>query len=205
MTGHERGGATAPSTAAMVRVVQDLALTAGDTAARTAVYGSLVLALAELTGQADADSASLRDDSVLAAARHEVPPDVVAAMGDWIGGRWGAIVTAGAVLDALDQLNLEPVPPLPDGALAYRGTAEELALAAGESCAAVSWAGAQATARWLRLYGGRVLNSLAELAAVDPVLTAAGRELAEREKDRVTGWVIGNWIEIDERATEPAT
>lgn len=192
------------SARAMMRVVQDLALAAGDTTARTAIYGSLVLALAELTGQADADSASLRDDSVLAAARHEVPPDVVAAMGGWIGGRWGAIVTAGAVLDALDGLNLEPTLPLPGGALAYRAAAEELALAAGESCAAVSWAGAQATARWLRLYGGRVLDSLAELAAGDPVLTAAGRELAEREKSRVTGWVIEVWEAIDERATEPA-
>lgn len=204
MTGHERGGATAPSTAAMVRVVQDLALTAGDTAARTAVYGSLVLALAELTGQADADSANLRDDSVLAAARREVSADVVAAMGDWIGGRWGAIAVDAAVLDALDQLNLEPVSPLPDGALAYRAAAEDLALAAGESAAAVSWAGAQATARWLRLYGGRVLDSLAELAAGDPVLTAAGRELADSEKSRVTGWVIEVWEAIDEKATEPA-
>lgn len=192
------------SARAMMRVVQDLALAAGDTTARTAIYGSLVLALAELTGQADADSASLRDDSVLAAARREVSEQTVAAMGDWIGGRWGAIVTAGAVLDALDQLNLEPVPPLPDGALAYRGAAEELALAAGESCAAASWAGAQATARWLRLYGERVLDSLAELAAGDPVLTAAGRELAEREKSRVTDWVIEVWEAIDERATEPA-
>ncbi|MGV0633845.1 hypothetical protein ABQE69_10855 [Mycolicibacillus trivialis] len=192
------------SARAMMRVVQDLALAAGDTAARTAVYGSLVLALAELTGQADADTASLRDNAVLAAARREVSEQTVAAMGDWIGGRWGAIAVDAAVLDALDQLNLEPVPPLPDGALAFRAAAEELALAAGESCAAVSWAGAQATARWLRLYGGRVLDSLAELAAGDPVLTAAGRELAEREKSRVTGWVIGNWIEIDDRATETA-
>lgn len=192
------------SARAMMRVVQDLALAAGDTAARTAVYGSLVLALAELTGQADADTASLRDNAVLAAARREVSEQTVAAMGDWVGGRWGAIVTAGAVLDALDELRIAPVPSLPDGALAYRAAAEDLALTAGESCAAVSWAGAQATARWLRLYGGRVLNSLAELAAGDPVLRAAGRELAEREKDRVTDWVIEVWEAIDERATEPA-
>lgn len=202
MSGHERGAA--PGTRAMVRVVQDLALAAGDTAARTAIYGSIVQALAELTGAPDAACTAFRDDSVLAAARREVSADVVAAMGDWIGGRWGAIAVDAAVLDALDQLNLEPVPPLPDGALAFRAAAEELALAAGESCAAVSWAGAQATARWLRLYGGRVLDSLAELAAGDPVLTAAGRELAEREKSRVTGWVIEVWEAIDERATEPA-
>ncbi len=192
------------SVAAMMRVVQDLAVAAGDTAARTAIYGSIVQALAELTGEPDADSASLHGGAVLQGARREVPPDVVTAMGDWVGARWGAIVTAGAVLDSLGELNLEPVPPLPDGARAYRAAAEQLALAAGESCAAVSWAGAQAAARWLRLYGGRVLNSLAELAAVDPVLAAAGRELAEREKDRITDWVIGHWIEIDERATEPA-
>ncbi|SRX96082.1 hypothetical protein MSP7336_04357 [Mycobacterium shimoidei] len=192
------------SARAMMRVVQDLALAAGDTAARTAVYGSIVQALAELTGEPDADTANIRDDSVLAAARREVSEQTVAAMGDWIGCRWGAIAVDAAVLDALDQLNLEPVSSLPAGALAYRAAAEDLALAAGESCTAVSWAGAQATARWLRLYGGRVLNSLAELAAVDPVLTAAGRELAEREKDRVTGWVIEVWEAIDERATEPA-
>lgn len=204
MTGHERGAAAAPSARAMVRAVQDLALAAGDTAARTAVYGSIVQALAELTGAPDAACTAFRDDSVLAAARREVSADVVAAMGDWIGERWGAIVTAGAVLDALDQLNLEPMLPLPAGALAYRAAAEDLALAAGESCTAVSWAGAQATARWLRLYGGRVLNSLAELAAGDPVLTAAGRELADSEKSRIADWVIEVWEAIDERATEPA-
>lgn len=191
----------APSTAAMVQAVQDQVLAVGDTAARTTIYGALVRSLAHLLGE---DSASLRDDAVLQAARREVPEQTVAAMGDWVGARWGAIVMAGAVLDALDEVDLEPVPPLPDGALAYRAAAEELALDAGESCAAVSWAGGQATARWLRLYGGRILDSLAELAAGDPVLTAAGRELADGEKDRITGWVIGNWIEIDERSTEPA-
>lgn len=204
MSGHERGAATAPSARAMMRVVQDLALAAGDTAARTAIYGSIVQALAELTGQADASCSGFPDDAVLQAARREVTEQTVAAMSDWVGGRWGAIVTAGAVLDALSELDLEPTPRLPAGARAYRAAAEQLALAAGESCAAVSWAGAQATARWLRLYGGRVLNSLAELAGVDPVLTAAGRELADSEKSRVTNWVIDRWEAIDERATEPA-
>ncbi|SLF06929.1 hypothetical protein [Mycobacteroides abscessus] len=204
MTEHERGATVAPSARAMARAVQDQVLAEGHAAATVAVYGALTAALAELTGAPDASCSGFPDDAVLQAARREISEQTVAAMGGWIGGRWGAIVTAGAVLDALDGLNLEPVPPLPDGALAYRGTAEELALAAGESCAAVSWAGAQATARWLRLYGGRVLDSLAELAAGDPVLTAAGRELAEREKSRVTGWVIEVWEAIDERATEPA-
>ncbi|RIS02771.1 hypothetical protein [Mycobacteroides abscessus] len=204
MTEHDGGATVAPSALAMARAVQDLALAAGDTAARTAIYGSIVQALAELTGAPDASCSGFPDDAVLQAARREVPEQTVAAMGDWIGGRWGAIVTAGAVLDALDQLNLEPTLPLPGGALAYRAAAGELALAEGESCAAVSWAGAQATARWLRLYGERVLDSLAELAAGDPVLTAAGRELADSEKSRVTDWVIEVWEAIDERATEPA-
>ncbi|WP_131817940.1 hypothetical protein [Mycobacteroides abscessus] len=188
----------------MMRAVQDQVLAEGHAAATVAVYGSIVQALAELTGEPDTDTAGHRDDAVLQAARHEVPPDVVAAMGAWVGARWGAIVTAGAALDALDEVNLEPVPPLPDGALAYRAAAQQLALAAGESCAAVSWAGAQAAARWLRLYGGRILDSLAELAAGDPVLTAAGRELADSEKSRVTDWVIEVWEAIDDRATETA-
>lgn len=205
MTERERGGATAPSALAMTRVVQDLALAAGDTAARTAIYGSIVLVLAELTGQADASCSAFRDDAVLAAARREVPADVVAAMGDWIGGRWGEVVAAGAVLDALDEVNLEPMPHLTAGALAYRAAAQELALEAGESTACVAWAGGQATARWLRLYGGRILDSLAELAAGDPVLTAAGRELPNCEKDRVTDFMLDRWERIDELASERAS
>jgi hypothetical protein len=188
----------------MIRAVQDGALAGGAGTASIAVYGGLVRTVAHLLGGADADVANLPDDAVLAAARHEVPQEVVEEMAVWLWGSWDEIATDAAVLDQLDDICPDLFPSTPPGAVAYRCAAEELAYREGEPAAAVAYAGAQAEARFLRLYGGRTLDSLHELAVADVVLEAARRELAAEEKTRITDWVYELWEAIDELATSSA-
>ncbi|MBF9519512.1 hypothetical protein [Mycobacteroides chelonae] len=192
------------STLAMARAIQDLALEKGASCASVTVYGGLVRTVAHLLGESDADLDEFPDDAVLQAARREVPADVIAEMVTFILSDWGDPADAGAVLDQLDELE-DPFPVASTAELAYRAAAEELACRNGECAAVVAYAGGQARARWLRLYGGRVLASLDELAT-DPVLQAARRQLSDTEKVRVTDWVHGSaWEQIDELATERAS
>lgn len=190
------------STAATVRAVQDQALADGHGAVTVAAYGGLVRTMAHLLGEADADLDGFRDDAVLQAAITEVPEQTRAWMSEWLITNWEWIENASEVLGALDGIE-DTFPVIPAGAHAYRRAGQELAHRQGEGCAAVSWAGAAAVARWMRLYGEGDVQT-AELAAGDAVLEAARRELADSEKLRVVGFVHEQWELIDAAASERA-
>ncbi|SHP27725.1 Uncharacterised protein [Mycobacteroides abscessus subsp. abscessus] len=198
---------TTPSTAAKIRLVQDLALERGCGTAALALYVGLVEQASVWLDDADDISDNLRPllrDSVAIAARAELPHRTVIEMGAWLVQAWDDICAAAAVLDALDEGLDDPFPATSPVAGAYRESAEELAQHTGYGAAACRYAGAQAEARWLRLYGGRTLDSLHELAVTDPVLQAARRELSAEEKQRVSEWVQDQWQLIDQLATEAA-
>lgn len=191
------------STAAMCRAVQDLALNGSDTAARTAVYAALIRTVAHMFGETDTGVSDFPDDAVLQAAQREIPADMRDAMAQWVVEHFEWISDSADALDALDDIGDDPFPVIPSAAHAYRRAAEDLALAAGENCAAVSWAGAVAVGRWSRLYSVRELT-LTELEAHDAVLTAARRGLPREEALRVARWVIDRWEQVDDMATERA-
>ena len=196
---------TTPSTAAKIRLVQDLAREKGAGTASVAVYASLVEEAAIWLDDAEDISdhvAPMARDSVGIAARAELPHQTVIEMGAWLAQAWDFICEGAAVLDALDEGLDDPFPATSAVAGAYRDSAEELAQRSGYGAAACRYAGAQAEARWLRLYGARMLDSLHELAVGDPVLQAARRELAAEQKTRITDWVHENWVEIDDMATQ---
>jgi len=199
--------AATPSTAAKIRVVQDLALERGCGAAALAVYTSLVEEAAvwfDDAGDISDNVAPLKRDSMGIAAWAELPHQTVIEMGAWLVQAWDSICDGAAVLDALGGGLDDLLPAASPMAGAYRESAEELAQRSGYGAAACRYAGAQAEARWLRLYGGRTLDSLHELAVSDPVLQAARRELSAVEKARVTDWVQDQWQLIDAMATEAA-
>lgn len=187
---------------ARIRAVQDHVLAEGHAATTVAVYGALVTTFAELCGESDADTARFPGDAVLQAAMTEVDEETRAHMGDWIGWHWQWIRDAGAVLDALDQLD-DPLPAAPTGAAAYRVAAVELVLGRGDSLPAAVWAGAEAQRRWLRLFAGTTVSD-EELCAAEPVVTAAHRELAPDQRRNIAAWVRDHWGAIDDAATERA-
>ncbi|MBE5469564.1 hypothetical protein [Mycobacteroides abscessus] len=195
------------STAAKVRAVQDYALSIGNSTAMVSVYGGLVEVAAVFLDDA-ADTSDnlhpLRRDSTGIAARSEVPETVVAEMGAWIARSWIEITDSAAVLDALGFMDETQLPGESVAALRYRLAAEELAQRGGEVAAACRYVGGQAEARWHRLYGGRIMSSLDELAT-DPVLEAARRELDDAAKDRLIDWVQAVWEQIDNLASERAS
>lgn len=193
------------TTAAMILATQDRTLAEGASTASITIYGGLVRTVAHLLGEADADLDTLPGDAVVAAARREVPQEIVEEMAAWLWEFWDEIATDAAVLVALDEVAADPFAVIPTGAGVYRSAAQELAYQKGECAAAVSWAGAAAAARWLRLYGGRRIDNLDELAAGDVVLEAARRELPDDEKSRITAWVHEEWEAIDDMATEAAS
>lgn len=198
---------TTPSTPAKIAVVQDIALERGCGTAALALYVGLVEQASVWFDNADDTSDNLRPlmrDSVAIAARSEVPHPTVIEMGAWLAQAWDFICEGAAVLDALDEGLDDPFPATSPVADAYRASAEELAQRTGYGAAACRYAGAQAEARWLRLYGARRLDSLHELAVSDPVLQAARRELSAVEKTRVTDWVHEVWDQIDELAAQTA-
>ncbi|MFL0242581.1 MULTISPECIES: hypothetical protein [Mycobacteriaceae] len=106
------------------------------------------------------------------------------------------------MLDQLDELE-DAFPVIPAGAEAYRRAAEELVLAAGHCCAAVSWGGTEAVFEFVRLYT-ECDPDLHALIARDAVATAALRQLSDDELRGVRGWVRENWVEIDQLATQAA-
>lgn len=181
------------NTAARTRVVQDIALGWGVGAADVALLGGLLVAPLDLLAE------QLRHDAVMRAALREVPVETQRIQSDWIVEWWDPIGVSAAALDVLDQLD-DPFPAIPPGAAAHRHAAQELALAAGDCCAAVAWAGGAAVAQWLRLYAGYKVSD-EELCAADPVLEAARRELSREQLLNVTAWVHRNWVEIDELAS----
>ncbi|SKM36243.1 Uncharacterised protein [Mycobacteroides abscessus subsp. abscessus] len=191
------------STAAHVRAVQDLLLDRKMGACDVAVYAGIVNTVLHLFGETDTSVEDFPDDSVMQAALREVLPGRHGAMASWLMEHWEWISDSADVLDALDDIGVDPFPLIPAAALAYRRAAEDLALAAGESCAAVSWAGAVAVGRWSRLYSDRELT-LTELEAHDAVLTAARRGLPREEALRIARWVIDQWERVDDMATERA-
>lgn len=190
------------STAAKMRAVQDHVLAEGHAATTVAVYGALVTTLAELCGESDADSSAFPADAVLQAAMREADEETRARMGTWLAANWPWVCDSAAVLDALDEVP-DALLPIPTGAFAYRSAAEDLALRAGETCAAVAWVGAAATIEFTRLYTDREAE-VAELMARDSVVAAAFRELPVKELWRVRDWVRDHWIAIDTLATERA-
>ncbi len=191
------------STAAHVRAVQDLLLDRKMGACDVAVYAGLVTSILHMFGEDDADVSGLPDDAVMQAALREVPAETRATMSAWLVQYWCWISDSADALDALDEIGDDLFPQIPAAAHAYRTAAEDLALAAGESCAAVSWAGAVAAGRWSRLYSDRELT-LTELEAHDAVLTAARRGLPREEALRVARWVIEVWEQVDDAASERA-
>ncbi|CPS10941.1 Uncharacterised protein [Mycobacteroides abscessus] len=191
------------STAAHVRAVQDLLLDRKMGAADVAVYTGLVTSTLHLFGEEDARVEGFPDDAVLQAALKEMLPEKHGVMASWVMEHFEWISDSAEVLDALDEIAPDPFPLIPTSADSYRRAAEDLALAAGESCAAVSWAGAVATGRWSRLYSDREVT-LTELEARDSVLAAARRGLSREEALRVARWVIDQWERVDDMATERA-
>lgn len=196
-----------PSTRAKIRVVQDLALERGCGTAALALYVGLVEEAAGWFDDAEDISdhvAPMARDSVGIAARAELPHETVIEMGAWLAANWDFICDGAAVLDALGEGLDDVFPAASLVAGAYRASAEELAQRTGYGAAACRFAGAQAEARWLRLYGGRTLDSLHELAVSDPLLQAARRELSVEAKRSVADWIQAEWELIDELATEAA-
>ncbi|SKR41613.1 Uncharacterised protein [Mycobacteroides abscessus subsp. abscessus] len=192
------------STAAHVRAVQDLLLDRKMGACDVAIYAGLINSVLHLFGEPDASVKDFPDDAVMQAALREVPPEKHGAMASWLMEHWEWISDSADVLDALDEIGDESFPVIPAAADTYRRAAEDLALAAGENCAAVSWAGAVAVGRWSRLYSDRELT-LTELEAHDAVLTAARRGLPREESLRVARWVIEVWEQVDDAASERAS
>lgn len=190
-----------PSTAAMIRVAQDHARGEGAGTATLSVYAELVIAAARFFEEPDGSVDSSRRDPVAIAGRREIPEPTVVEMGAWIAANWYEISTSAGVLDALDEVACDPFPQTPAAVLAYRDAAEELALRACEVAAGVSWCGAVATARALRLYAGHGMENLDELA-VDPVFATARVELSAADRSRLTIWVHHVWEQIDELASE---
>lgn len=187
---------------ARIRAVQDQTLADGADTATVALSAGLVASVAHLVGGADDDqvAAQLAAPAFLAAMR-EVPMEIRMGMCDWIAKHWSEIGISAAVLDELDELESEPAPVAPAAAVAHRRAAQQVALEAGELCAVVAYVGAQAELRWLRLWGGRVLDTLDEVAAADPIVEAARRGLSEREKDRAVDFMLDRWVEIDNAAS----
>lgn len=192
------------STLSKVRVVQDLARADGAGTATVAVYAGLVETAAAFFEETDDSVDQLHRDAVAIAGRREVPEPIVVEMGAWIATHWSEISTSASILDALDQVSSDPFPQTPAAVLAYRDAAEELALRVGECAAGVSWCGAVATARALRLYAAHGMENLDELA-VDPVFATARSELSAEERSRLTIWVHDVWERIDEMASEVAS
>ncbi|WP_139360195.1 hypothetical protein [Mycobacterium sp. D16Q16] len=190
------------STAAMIRAVQDLALSEDANTAVVAVYRGLVATLDHLLGGA-ADLDGFPDDAVLQAGRRELSAETVAHMVEWLLQNAEWIENSSDVLDQLDEVAADPFPVVPPGAEAYRSAAEQLVHDAGHSCAAVSWAGVEAAFEFTRLYTDQGPD-LHALIARDPVATAALRNLSDDELHGVRAWVRENWIEIDAMATEAA-
>lgn len=186
----------------MVRAVQDQALAEGAAVGIVALYDGLVRTVDHLLGDGAAEIGGFSDDAVLQAAIAEVSPEDRTWMSNWILRNIDWIANASDVLDQLDQL-VDPFPAIPAGADAYRRAAQELAHQEGEGCAAVAWAGGAAEARWMRLYGGREVDT-GEIAAADAVLESARRKLADEEKLRIVGLVHEQWEQIDSMATETA-
>lgn len=195
---------TAPSIAALVRTVQDIALADGHGAATVAVYAALTRTVLHLFGEPDADVRGFPADAVLQAAKREVPAETIAAMSQWIFESWERISDDAEVLDALSFISESELLATPADALAYRRAAEELVLETGESAAVCRYAGAAAEARWIWLFGGRAVD-MAELCAADAVLEAARRELSRDQKRSTTAWVHTNWERIDDLASEVAS
>ncbi|WP_071286330.1 hypothetical protein [Mycolicibacterium llatzerense] len=184
-----------PTTSALITAVQDIALAAGLAPAVVAVYGGLMATIAAVEGDpVPADS------PVLIAAQAELQFHGTAALGAWIYAEWDRIANAGwvldAVRDAVPNLLPDPVP----GASAYRAAGEWLALDAGESTAAVAWAGAVAEARWIRLMTGREV-SWDELTAANAPARAVPRWLPEAEMTRVRDWIFESWGQVDDMAS----
>lgn len=160
----------------------------GGGAAAIALYGHL---------------AGAPDSPVVRAALREATEQQLAAMADWLDACWPQIATDAAVLDAVAAaLPDDPFPAIPTEAAAYATAAEELALAAGNCCAAVAWAGTAARDRWLRLYSGRDVQPLETLT--DPVAVAALDELGPEECTRIASAVGRDWERIEERASARA-
>ncbi|CPR69999.1 Uncharacterised protein [Mycobacteroides abscessus] len=189
------------STAAVARAVQDQALAEDAGAAVVAVYGGLVATLDHLLG-GESYLGGLPEDAVLQAARRELSAETIAWVVEWLLRNAEWTENASDVLDQLDQLE-DPFPVVPPGAQAYRRAAEELVLAAGHCCAAVSWAGTEAVFEFVRLYTAQDPD-LHALIARDPVATAALRNLSDDELRGVRSWVRENWVEIDSMATQAA-
>lgn len=173
-------------TRAFTLAVQDLAVETGGSAASIALYGWL--AGEPLT-------------PVVRAAQRLVGEAEIATMSAWIETNREHIAASAAALDAAaETLGQDPLTPVPSGAAPYRAAAEELALADGENCAAIAWFGATAEARWVRLYGGRIMEF--PEALTDPVCAAAVRELGPEECLRIANAVNrAGWARIDERAS----
>lgn len=192
------------STAAHVRAVQDLLLDRKMGASDVAVYAGLINTVLHLFGETDTDVHGFPNDSVMQAALREVLPKRHGAMASWLMEHWEWISDSADALDALSFMDESAFPVMPSAADAYRRAGEDLALAAGESCAAVAWAGAVATGRWSRLYSDREVT-LTELEAQDAVLAAARRGLSREEALRVARRVIDQWERVDDMATERAS
>lgn len=189
-----------PTTAALIAAVQDLALAAGHTPAVVSVYGDLMLTAVVLYDDRDTSREDSTADAVLEAADRELPFPYRAEMGRWIDANWSRLVDAANVLDALRDAVPNLLPDPVPGASAYRAAGEWLALDAGESTAAVAWAGAVAEARWIRLMTGREVG-WDELTASNPVARAAGRWMPEPERDRLRDWIFESWDRVDDLAT----
>ncbi|SLJ22823.1 Uncharacterised protein [Mycobacteroides abscessus subsp. abscessus] len=187
-----------PTTEALVAAVQDLALAAGLAPAAVAVYGGLMNTIAATEGDPVPPPGPVE-----LAAQVELQFHSAAEMSAWIYAEWDRIANAGWVLDSLREIGSDHHPaPIP-GAAAYRNAGEQLTLDAGESCAAVAWAGVVAEARWIRLMTGREV-SWDELTAANAPARAVPRWLPEPERDRVRDFVFESWEQVDDMATAAA-
>lgn len=187
-----------PTTEALCTAVQDLALAAGLAPAAVAVYGGLMNTIAATEGDPVPPPGPVE-----LAAQVELQFHSAAEMSAWIYAEWDRIANAGWVLDALREISGETFPaPIP-GADAYRNAGEQLALDAGESCAAVAWAGVVAEARWIRLMTGEV-PAWDELTAANAPARAVPQWLPEAERDRVRDFVFESWERVDDMASATA-
>ncbi|CPR93106.1 hypothetical protein PP568_07095 [Mycobacteroides abscessus] len=193
----------APSTTALVAVVQDLALQAGAPPAVVSSYGYMTLSTASYLDDRDTCVEDTDPDPVLEAADRELRFAPRAEMGDWIAQNWQWLSSAALALDALSGIAPDPFPAPVPGALAYRNAGGYIAFYAGESCAAVAWAGAVAEARWIRLMTGREA-SWEELAATNAPAKAAYRHLPAEELVRVRDWILASWEQVDDMASAAA-
>ena len=110
----------------------------------------------------------------IAIARDAIGDEAVAYARWWIDDNRGWAAVSGAALEALQELEPDPIPDTPREAALIGAAAERAALAAGAPLAEVIWHGTCATAQAQARFWA-VDPGITRVCGADPITGAAGR------------------------------